>query len=133
MKITLKRISEADNLARLVIARNKDGQRSKFFYAWKRFCDKNYSSYVQELQEQLTLVRISNALEDANKAIITDKENMRGYKFSKEGLKKCIEEENKLIKEFQEKEVEAEPYFCLSLPEMSDEEKEVFKGMIIKP
>jgi MFS superfamily sulfate permease-like transporter len=89
-----KELQEVDGLVAGLYAKDKKLQNSKFGYAYKKFSDKFYFPVVKELQERIQDVRVDNAMEDKNtKEILVDKENVRGYKYTKEGLLKCMKEE----------------------------------------
>jgi hypothetical protein len=132
MKKTFKEIMEADYVVSGILGKNSSLQNSKFNYAWKKFIKMNIEKLLKERNEKLVEARIDNALEDENKALITDKDTIRGYKYSKEGLKQCIRKETEIVEKYDDKEIEIKPYFCESLPELTDEEKELLKGLIIK-
>lgn len=133
MKTTIKKIQDADKLVGEIIRSKPALKESKFSYAWKRFIEKNYNPRAKEHWEKIECIRVDNAMEDRNtKEIFVDEKNPRGYKFTREGLKKCIAEESKLQEEFEATSVEVEPYICTSLPELTDEDKETLKGLIIK-
>ena len=107
---------------------------SKFYYAYKRFYEKNIKKIQKEYIDELTDVRINNALEDKEtKAILTDQKSNRGYLYSKDGLKKVIKDEKKVENKFFEKVVEIEPYFMTTpVPsEVSQELTEMLTGLII--
>ena len=128
-----KELQEVDQLIASLYAKDKTLQNSKFGYAYKRFVEKNYVPVIKEMQERLTDVRIDNALEDKNtKEILIDKESNRGYKYSKEGLKKCIEDERKVMKEFEEKEIEIESFISSFVPQLDEGQKEILNGLIIE-
>jgi len=132
MKTTIKEIFKADQLMANIIKRDPMIERGKLGYAWTRFVDKNVSSFQKEYNTKILSVRIENALEDEKKALIRDSADPRGFKYSKQGLKKCIEEEKKLSDEFENTEIEIVPYFCKSLPDLKEEEIEMLKGMVIE-
>ena len=64
---------------------------------------------------------------------MTDETNTRGYKFSKEELKKCIIEEDAAIAEYNKKEIDiSEPLISSYIPEdISDLEREMLTGIVI--
>lgn len=133
MKKTFKELQEVDVLVGSLYQKDKTLEKSKFGYAYKRFIEKNYVPIIKERQERLIDVRIDNALEDKNtKEILTDKESNRGYKYSKEGLKKCIKDERKVMEEFEEKEIEIEPFISSFVPQLDEEQKEILNGLIIE-
>lgn len=132
---TFKQLREADTIVAKLYERFKELEHGKFGYAWKRFAEKNYAEYLKEFQRELGDIRVDNALEDKEtKAILRDKENHRGYQYSKAGEKKVIEQENALVKKWEEKEIEVEPYYIQeeSLPVLDQYERESLEGMLIE-
>lgn len=135
MKKTFKQLVEIDSIIGNMYEKNDKLELSKFGYAYKRFAEKNYYPHLKEYQQKIQDARIDKALEDSEtKAIITDKENPRGYKYNKEGLKNLIKEENRLSDEWDIKEFEIESFYCKeeNLPELSDEQREKLTGILIK-
>jgi len=54
------------------------------------------------------------------------------YKYDKEGAKKRNKENRELVDEFNEKEVEVEPFITTDIPEeLSEYQKELLTGLII--
>jgi len=131
---TLEELFEIDALVGRLYKKDKELENTKFGYAYRKFYKKNTEPILKELQEKLSDIRVENALENKEtREIIIDKENSRGYKYDKEGLKKCIKEERKVIETFNKKEVEIEPYFSSFVPkQLEEEEKELLKNLVIK-
>lgn len=137
MTKTFKEFEELDKIVASIFIKNEKLRGSKFGYTWNRLCQKNYFSVAKEFNEKLADIRIEYALEDEKtKEILIDKLNPRAYKYSKDGLKNCVKAERDMIKEFDSKEIEYEPYFCTSLPEeitsLPEEIFNMFVGLIIK-
>ena len=136
MTKTFKELQEVDQLVAFLYAKDKTLSQSKFGYAYKRFSEKYYFLFVKELQEKIQDIRVDNALEDKNtKEILIDKDNNRGYKYTKEGLKNCMKLERELLEEYDKKEIEVEPYITSwtgsEYTILTDEEKELLKGIIL--
>ena len=133
MKKTFKELRDVDSLVAGMYFRNDKLKETKFGYAFKRFAEKNFRPLFQERGDEVELVRVENALEDPEtKEILLDKENPRGYKYSKEGLKKCLKAESKIIDDYDKKEVEIKPHISSFIPEdLTEEEKEMLKGLLI--
>ena len=107
----------------------KNLEKGKFGYSWKRFLDKNYTPTLKEFSQKIEDVRLENCLTDpTTKEILYDSKN--SYKFSKEGRKNLMIVERELIKEYDSKEIEIIPYLASDVPELTEEEKEVLKGLI---
>ncbi len=109
-------------------------ENTKFSYAYKRFLEKNFQPTLKEFQDAIAFVRLDNALEDEKtKEVLFDSTpGSRGYKYSKEGLRKCMEEEVKMIDKYNAKEIVIEPYISSQVPEgLTKEQTEVLKGLVI--
>lgn len=134
MKRTLKELRAIDTEVAKLYREFPHIEKGKFGWAYKRYCEKNLSPLIEELGKKYQDAAIENALEDEKtKEIIRDPMNPRGYKFSKEGEKKCVEVERKLLAEYNAKEIEVEPYIATSIPvELTEELKESLKGLVIK-
>jgi hypothetical protein len=134
MKKTYKEFKDIDILIGKILKRNPAIKNSKFGYACEKFAEKNYVSVAKKLIEKIYDIRLQNALEDPQTKEVKIDTNpaSRGFKFSKEGLINCIKQEREIIEEFDKKEIEIEPYFCISIPEeITKEEKEKLKGLLI--
>jgi len=131
-KITFKELQEIDSLVANLYTKDKTLQNSKMGYAYKRFSEKFYFPVVKELQQKTQDIRVDNAMEDKNtKEILADGNNVRGYKYTKEGLKNCMKQERELVEEYDKREIEIEPFISSFKPEnLTDEEKELLKGII---
>jgi hypothetical protein len=134
MTKTFKDLQEIDSLVGSLYKKNPTLEHSKFGYAYKRFSDKNYLPMVKDFQEELGNVRIDNALEDEKtKEILIDRMNVRGYKYSKEGLKKVILEEKAIIEKFDLKGIEIVPFISKVVPEdLTEDQSEMLKGVVLE-
>lgn len=130
---TFKELAEIDNLVGIAYQLDPKLELTKFGYAYKRFAEKSFYPKVKEKNEELGFLRIDNALEDEKtKEVLVDRENPRGFKFSKDGLKKTIKEESALAEKWNTKEIEVEPYISTYTPEeISNELKELLKGLVL--
>lgn len=130
---TFRDLSLLDQIVGNMYAKNPKLKESKFGYAYQRFFDKNNAPTNKLFKEKLTDIAVENALEDKEtKAIIHDKNNIRGFAFSKEGLKKVLKQERELQEEFWLKDIEVEPYISSYVPEnLTEEEKEALKDILI--
>ncbi len=134
IKKTFKQLKEVDIAVASLYEKNPKVKDSKFGYAYKRFADKNYYPVNKEFSEAINDVRAENALVDKGTgAMIFDPSSFRGFKYDKVGWKTMINEERRLEKEWDEKVIEVEPYICKDLTgvELSDEQKDLFNGLII--
>lgn len=130
---TFKEIQEVNQLIGELYQKDKSLQDSKFGYACKRFLEKNYNPIIKEAREELMDIRINNAMEDkTTKEILKDQTDMRGFKYTKEGLKKCIQEENDLNAKYESKEIECEPYISSYVPVLTEEQIAMLKDLIIE-
>ena len=131
---TFRELQEVDLLVGSLYEKKPELKDSKFGYAYKRFIEKNYVTHLREFQHQLNDVRIDNAMEDPKtKEVLRDPTNTRGFRYTKEGLKKVIEQENDITEKWDTKEIEVEPYVCPveSLPPLTDSQKELLVGILI--
>lgn len=136
MTKTFKELQEADVVVAGLYQKNPDLKNSKFGYAWKRFTDKNYLPLVREFNEDLAGIRVDHALEDPNtKEILIDRMNVRGFKYSKEGLKAVMKAEKALEEKHNAKEVEITPHITTAIPEeveaLAEEQKELLTGLVL--
>lgn len=132
MKKTYLEIQEADQVVAQVYAKNDKLKNTKFSYAWKKFINKNYIPVSKILQEELEDNRIEYCLTDEKtKEILYNEKG--GYKYSKEGLKKLLEVNRKILADYEKKEIEIEPFIVKEedLPKLTEEEKEQLKGLIL--
>ncbi len=131
---TFKELREIDALVGQLYSKNPNIRNTKFGYAYKKFSQKNYNNLFQEFRDKIDYIRVDNALEDSNtKEVLYSQADERGFKYSKEGLKKCIAEENKAVEEYNAKEIEIDPYISSVVPEeLTEDDKELLKGLLIE-
>lgn len=134
---TFSQLQEVDVVVGQIYAKNPELKNgTKFSYAYDQFHKKNYAPILKEFQDAIAYIRIDNALEEpTTKAIFTEEitpQNGRGFKYSKEGLKKCMKEEVECIEKFNVKEVEIIPYISTTIPDgLTKQQTEVLSGLII--
>ena len=101
---TFSELQEVDQVIGQLYAKDETLKQSKFGYAYDQFHKKNYAPILKDFQEAFNYIRIENALEDEKtKAVLTEEitpQNSRGFKYSKAGLKKCMEDELACIEKF---------------------------------
>lgn len=133
LKRSIKEIQEIDTIVGQLYGKDAKLQQSKFGYAYKRFVEKNYQPAITKLQEKLADARVDFALTDAaTKEVLVDQDNTRGFKYDKDGLKKIMEAERKLAKEWEAEEITIIPFISKEVPkDLTDEDKEKLKGLII--
>lgn len=134
MKKTIGELIEIDSVVGSLYKKNENLENSKFGYAYSRFVKKNLQSYVDSQIEKVYDIRLENAMEDKETGeVIPDNSSVRGFKFSKESLKKVVSQERKIEKEFLAKEVELELFLTSYIPEViSEYEKEILSGVVLK-
>lgn len=132
-KKTFKELLEVDNVVGRLYQKDPEIRNTKFGYAYTQFHKKNYTPTLEKYQEEILLARIDNALEDEKtKRVLEDKENIRGFQFSKEGLRNVILKEKELETKWLAMEIEIEPYISKFVPEeLSEEDREVLTGLVI--
>lgn len=133
IKKTIKEIQEVDQIVAQLYAKDVKLQQSKFGYAYKRFVEKNYQPAITKFQEKIADIRVDFALTDSTtKELLLDKDNARGYKYDKDGMKKVMEAERKLAREWENEEIVITPFISKEVPkDLSEDEKEKLKGLII--
>lgn len=135
MQKTFSQLQEVDGVIGVLYAQNPEARKSKFGHTYDQFHKKNYQPILKEFQDAIAYIRLANALEDEKtKEVLIDSTATRGYKYSKEGLRKCMEQEVNCIEEFNAKTVECEAFIVSpeSVPEgLTDSQKEVLAGLLI--
>lgn len=131
---TFQELQEIEQMIGNLYAQHPTIKETKFGYAYKRFVDKNYVPTLKNFQDEIEGIRIDNALEnETTKEILLDRTNPRGYKYSREGLKKTIEAERKSIEEWNKKQIGITPFISSYIPpELNGEQKEMLEGLVIK-
>ncbi len=129
---TTKQLEEIDEIVGGAYKRNKELEKTKFGYAYKRFAEKNLYPVMKDLAEKYVDLRLQYAMEDnKTKEVITDPTSNRGFKYTKSDLQKLIEEERKARTEYEEREIEVEPYISNLTPDDFDEsEIEMMQGLV---
>jgi len=130
---TFKHLSELDKNVGYLYGVTPSLGETKFGYAYKRFVEKNYKKIYQDYVNEITFIRIDNALEDQEtKMVLRSKEDSRGFQYSKEGLKAVIKAEQDLDASWEQKEFEVEPFIVKELPfALTENLKELMFGLLI--
>ncbi len=102
----------------------KNEGESKMSYAIKKI-GKRLKTIFEDYNEAINELGINNCSVDEKQNIIKDAKGE--LVFTKENLIK----KNKESKAFLNTQVEIEPYICTEIPELTEEEKEVFEGILI--
>lgn len=130
--VKFERLQELDQIYGSLL-KEEGFENTKLGYAFKRFIDKNKKFFL-DYNEALQEARVDNALTDEKtKALLVDKENPRGFQYSKEDFKKLLKEEKAILEKFKDKDCEVEPFICKDIGDNSfnEEEKEVLTGLVI--
>lgn len=133
MTKTYAQIKEADEIVGELYRISPELKNSKFAYAWKKFADKNYRPLLQELNNHLEDARIENCLVDPiTKEILHN--DRGGYKFDRAGMATTLEVHRKLLKEFDEKEIDVTPFYVKAedLPVLTEAQTDSLKGLVIE-
>lgn len=93
-------------------------EQTKFGYAINRFTELNLKKPFGKYNAELEKVHFSNALTGENNRLLYDERSERKYAYSKDGLAKVIEAEDKLKEEWSEKIFEIESYICSEVPDI---------------
>jgi hypothetical protein len=137
MKKTNLELKEIDEVVGYLYQRNPKLQDGKFGYAYNRFYTKNIKPLMEQIQEEISDLKVEYAMVDEKtKELLYGEPDQRGnkpYKYDKEGMKKLLLETRKVVKKYESKSVDVIPYFSSVLPEkIEPEEKELLKGCLIK-
>lgn len=127
IKTTLRDVINFANSASRWMSIQEKQPQTKLSYAVARMlkrCQKPIEDYNAKIED----IRLDNALEDEKtKAVLRDEAQQ--YKFSKEGLRKIIEEQRKLL----DGEIEIEPYIATAIPDdLSDDARVAFEGFVLE-
>lgn len=131
MKLNLEQLNEINNVVAELYKKDEHLKQGKFGYAYNKFYQKNTQVILDELKEAITISNVNNALEDEKtKALITDEKGK--YKYSKEGKIALLKEQKAIVEEYYKKEIELTLYLSPVKPEMTEEQYEVLKGVIVE-
>lgn len=136
MKKTYKELKEILNTINSILSKDKELEKTKFYYAVDKFFKKNINPIQDEFNEKIADKQLEEALTDKNTGEIlygeADKKGGRPYKYSKEGLKNLNQYFRELTKEYDAKEYEVVPYISAFKPEgIEEEELELLKGVVL--
>lgn len=133
MNKTFKELREIDAMIAELYKKDDKLRNTKFGYAYKRFSEENYDPSVKEFNEKRKDIWLDNALEnETTKEVMVDLSNPRGFKFSREGMKRVVEAERKHEDKFNENEIKIMPYYSSYIPELEDWQKEMLAGIVIE-
>lgn len=132
MKKTFQELSEVDSMVAGLYKNDPKLIDTKFGYAYKMFYKNNFDLLRKKFLEEIHFARIDNALEDEHThALLTDDRDVRGYKYSKEGLKAVMKAEERIIETYDKKEVTIQPFTSSFLPELTESQVEMLSGLLI--
>jgi hypothetical protein len=137
MKKTYQELIEIDGIIARLYAEDLNIRKGKFGYAYTKFHTKNIAPVQKEMREKLEDLQVDNALTDEKTGELlygepAPNQQKGDFKFNKEGMKKLTFETRALIKEFQEKEIEIEPFFSSVIPAgLSVEDIDALRGCVI--
>lgn len=132
MKITFERLTDIDQVVTKLFTDKPDLDKTKFGYAFNKLAKKYIGVAFDEYRDALQDIRIEHALTDEKtQEILHDRSNPRGFKYSKDGLKSVIKAEKALIDEYKKKEYDIEPFIAEVPCELTEEQKEILKGVLI--
>lgn len=130
-----KELNDLYNTFDIACQKTPELANTKLGYAFKIFFNKNCKQAFQDYNEELEMLRVDNAATDDKGCLISNPEDkVRGFKYEKSAFKILLIAEKKLLKEWNIKEFEVEPYFSREIPDyLSEIEKEEYAGLIIDP
>lgn len=136
MKKTYRELKEILEIINEVFTKNKELEKTKFYYAVDKFYKKNIKPIQEEFNEKISNKQLEEALTDKDTGEIlygeTNAKGDRPYKYNKEGLKNLNQYFRDLTKEYDAKEYEVISYISSFVPEeLSDENKELLKGSVL--
>lgn len=131
MKTTFRALREFNIASNNLIRREPKVMDTKFGYAIKRV-SKGFEKYFNEYNLELESLGIDHALvdKDTKALLLSEKGSPRPYQYDKKGLTDLIKAEYKLSSEWNDKEVEVEPFIAKEVPTLTDDEKEAFAGLV---
>ena len=135
IKKKFKELNKFSQVVKELIAKKPEVLETKLGYAIKRFEEVSLTGPYKEYNSELGMVRIDFALtEKSNGAMIKDPTSPRGFQYDKSGLKSVIKAEENIEKEWENREIEVEPYIISkqNVPsDLTQEQLEVFAGLVI--
>lgn len=134
MTKTFKELMEIDNEIGLMYKNDPNLEGTKFGYNYKRFAEKNWYPQSKAYNDVLGDIQVENArIDPATQKIMQDPISVRGFEYTKDGLKAVILAERRLRDEWEVKEIDVEPRLCApeNVPELTSKQKELFSGVII--
>lgn len=131
IKKTFIELLEIDAEVGKLYKKNPNLFETKFGLAYKKFI-KPFSDAMQKAKEKIEDIAVENASVDpVTKVILRDQTDPRGYKFDRDGLKKCIEQERTFNEEHDNLEIEVEPQVFGFVPELTVYQKEILDCMFL--
>jgi len=131
---TYKELVELDQAVGELYKKTPDLVNTKFGYAYKKFSAKNLKEVFNDYGEELSGIRIDNASVDEKTKTLLIAPTVRGFQYSKEGLKAVIKAERELEKKWESKVFDVESYIVKAedLPELTENQLEIMKGIIVE-
>lgn len=130
MKVKFEKILELNDAINSILA-NPKFTNTKFNFGCGKFARKNINVILKEFNEEVSDIRLENALTDSTtQALLLNEE--RDYTYSKEGMKKLVSDRKKLNEKWDKKEFEIEPYMISDLPTLTEYQQELFEGILFK-
>lgn len=131
VKITFDKFLKIVNETNTIARNAPNLLKTKFGYALRRFIEINQDTVFSDYNLALSTIRIDNALIDETTKALLTKDDDRGFQYGKDGLKKLITEEKKLENEWKDKEFDVKPFISAHVPDLDDDQKELFGGYVI--
>ncbi len=132
---TFKELREIEFLVSRLYAENPALEKTKFYYAYKKFAEKNYVPTLRECKDAIGMAGVDNALEDPKTKemlIDSDPKSLTGFKMDRAGWKNYLVAAEKINDEYNAKEIEVEPYISSYIPEgLTEEDREMLTGLVI--
>lgn len=133
-EISFKTMRKLLSAFQVVFNYNPEVMDTKFGRAYLKFEEENIQDVFTEYNREVKSIEIDNALEDKDTgAILFEDPQKTKYKYSKDGLKKQIKQENDLFDNWKDKTFKVETrYFIGEYPEyLSELQKELFAEYVL--
>lgn len=130
MKKTFLELQDIDGVVGKLYQADPTLKDTKFGYAYTRFSSKNYEPAVKKFNEDMQDLAVKHALDDTTtKALLKDDRGQ--YQYSKEGQIAMQKEQRALLVLKNTELIEVEPYLSPLSPEMTIEQFEILKDVLV--
>lgn len=125
MKKTYREVNEFSAVATAYTVQHADSGNTKPKYGLTQML-KRLRGRIEDLQERLSDLNVEHAAVDDKGVLLTDERGQ--FRYTKEGLLA----RNKAHRAVMNEEVEIEPYYITDFPDLTDAERDVFTGFVLR-